>query len=377
MRALCVALLAGCVPMGGFDAGMPALDASAPPDAGAFDAGTTGWRLLPFAGAGTAGNDDGPGAMARFDSPAGLALDADGFLYVADTGNRAIRRIDPLGNVSTVVSSGLVDPTGIAVGRGGTLFISDTSEQCVFSVTPPAAPRVFAGTCVMGQMGFTRCYDSGPGTFGPGVFGGPTGLVADVDAGVLYVADAIYETIRVAPFGRRELATLAGTDGLMGARDGACGRNFCCGTSANVMGCTAAQGTSFRRPVDVALADDGSLLVADRDNCAVRRLAGPGAAATCRSTTLFGGTCTSGAPLEATLRNPLGVAAGRDGVVFVSDTGNQRVVKVDPSKPAFERLEELPGRGTLVPRGLVVDPVGRVFVVDAAMNRVVVFEPPP
>jgi DNA-binding beta-propeller fold protein YncE len=275
-----------------------------------------------------------------------------------------------------VVSSGLVDPTGVTVGPGGTLYVSDTSEQCVLSVTPGQAPRVFAGTCVMGQMGFTRCYDSGPGTVGPGVFGGPSGLAADLDAGVLYVADAIYETIRVAPFGRRELATLAGTYGVMGARDGACGRNFCCGTSANVMGCTAMQGTSFRRPVDVALADDGSLLVADRDNCAVRRLAGPTAPATCRSSTLFGGTCSSGAALEASLRSPLGVAAGRDGVVFVSDTGNQRVVKVDPSKAMFDRLEELPGRGTLTPRGLVVDPVGRVFVVDAAMNRVVVFEPP-
>jgi DNA-binding beta-propeller fold protein YncE len=379
MRAMgVVVVLSACVPQGGFDAGVPVVVDAGAPDAGALvDAGATpGWTLRTFAGTGVAGAVNGPAAMAQFNEPAGLALDADGALYVADKGNRSIRRIDASGAVSTVASSGLVDPSGVAVGRNGTLYVSDTSEQCVRSVSAIGRVEVFAGTCVLGQMGFTRCYDSGPGTVGPGVFGGPSGVAADLDAGVLYVADTIYETVRVAPIGRRELATLAGTNGVMGARDGACGRNFCCGTSANFMGCTAMQGTSFRRPVDVALASDGALLVVDRDNCAVRRIAGPGDAATCRSTTVFGGVCAAGSPPESSLRSPLAIAAGHDGVFFVSDTGRQRVVRIDPSRPAFDRLEALPGAGTFTPWGLAVDVQGRVFVADSANHRILVFEPP-
>jgi len=236
-----------------------------------------------------------------------------------------VRKVDPNGNVTTIASPGLIDPTAVAVDRAGNVYVSDTSEQCVFVIRPGGTPQRFAGTCVMGQMGFTRCYDSGPGTVGPGVFGGPSGLVADSDAQVVYIADAIYETIRVAPFGRRELATLAGGYGLMGARDGVCGQNFCCGTSANVMGCTAMQGTSFRKPVDVTLAADRSLLIADRGNCAVRRIASPGTATTCRSSTVFGGDCVGGL---RSLNGPLAVTEGVNGLLFVSDTGNRRVVKL-------------------------------------------------
>jgi sugar lactone lactonase YvrE len=363
-----------CVPIGGFDAGVVVDDAGT---AMAVDSGTavdagSGWAVIVFAGSGVAGRADGPAGTAQFNRPAGLALDATGNLFVADNGNRAVRKVDPNGNVTTIASTGLIDPTAVAVDRAGNVYVSDTSEQCVFVIRPGGTPQRFAGTCVMGQMGFTRCYDSGPGTVGPGVFGGPSGLVADSDAQVVYIADAIYETIRVAPFGRRELATLAGGYGLMGARDGACGQNFCCGTSANVMGCTAMQGTSFRKPVDVTLAADRSLLIADRGNCAVRRIASPGTATTCRSSTVFGGDCVGGL---RSLNGPLAVTEGVNGLLFVSDTGNRRVVKLDPSRAMFDRLEALPSE--LVPWGIAADRVGRVFVADSASNQVRVFLPPP
>jgi DNA-binding beta-propeller fold protein YncE len=121
----------------------------------------------------------------------------------------------------------------------------------------------------------------------------------------------------------------------------------------------------------------GDLLVADRNNCAIRAISTP-SAAECRVSTVFGsGTCTAGAPLSASLNSPLGVAGGPDELVYVSDSANQRVVQLDLSQPMGTRLTELPGRGTfLSPWGIAVDGTGRVFVVDSGNNRVRVLVPP-
>lgn len=349
-------------------------------DAG-VDAGSPmgGWALVPFAGTGQAGFVDGPAEVAQFNQPSGLAIDGAGNLYVADTGNRAVRKIDPLGNVTTLSPRSppaFVDPEGVAVDARGNVYVADTREQCVHVIDPTGRVRVFAGECVMGVMGFERCYDSGPGTVGPGDIAGPMGMVADSDAGTLYIADFEHELVRYASLTGRLLGTLAGRADTFSFLDGACGRNFCCGSQFNITGCRAPQSALFRGPSAVALTEARELLVADKNNCAVRRISTP-AAAECRVSTLFGAGCTAGAPLAASLNGPLGVAAGPGELVFVSDSANHRVVQVDPSQPMATRLTELPGRGTLqTPWGLAVDSVGRLFVVDSGNHRVRVFLPP-
>ncbi|MBL8919734.1 MAG: hypothetical protein JNJ54_12780 [Myxococcaceae bacterium] len=372
-----LALASACVPTGGFDAGMaPATDSGVTIADAGFDAGQpqSPWVLEDFAGTGAPGLVNGPLAQAQFNQPTALAIDALDQLYVADTGNRAIRKIDVNGVVSTVVASGLVDPRGVAVDARGTVYVADTSEQCVKQFSAGSL-RDYVGTCAMGVMGFRRCYDSGPGTVGPGDIAGPMGLWADSDAGLVYIADAEHQLVRFAVMGRRELGTLAGREDSTAFVDGACGRSYCCGASFNLAGCRPAQGSIFRGPAAVALASSGDLLVADRGNCAIRRISTPSAAA-CRVSTLFGSGCTPGAPLNLSLNSPLGVAGGPDDVVFVSDTANQRVVRLDPTLPMATRLEELPGKGTLSnPWGLAVDSTGRVFVVDSGHNRIRVFVP--
>jgi len=378
-RPLLLVLLAGCVPTGGFDAGVTPVvvtDGGPSGDAGADAGQPGGWTLLPWAGTGAAGLVDGPAATAQFNQPTGLAIDAQGNLFVADTGNRVIRKIDPSGVVTTVSPATFVDPEGIAVDDRGTLYVSDTREQCVQVVDAAGRVRAFAGTCRMGVMGFSRCYDSGPGTVGPGDIAGPMGLAADSDGGVVYIADAEHQLIRFASMTRRELGTLAGRADTFSFLDGPCGRGFCCGTQLNIAGCRAPSSSLFRGPSAVALASSGDLLVADRDNCAIRRISTP-AAAECRVSTLFGSGCAPGAPSSSALNAPLGVAAGEGDLVFVSDSANHRVVLLDPALPMSARLTELPGKGTLLtPWGLAVDRAGRVFVVDSGNNRVRVLVPP-
>lgn len=372
-----LALASACVPTGGFDAGpAPIPDGGTSAADAGFDAGLpqSPWVLEDFAGTGTPGLVDGAAGQAQFNQPTALAIDALDQLYVADTGNRAIRKIDVTGAVSTVVATGLVDPQGVAVDSRGTIYVADTREQCVKQFGAGGL-RDYVGTCTMGVMGFRRCYDSGAGTVGPGDIAGPMGLWADSDAGLLYIADAEHQLVRFAVMGRRELGTLAGREDSTAFVDGACGRSYCCGASFNLAGCRPAQGSIFRGPVAVALSPSGDLLVADRGNCAIRRISTPSAAA-CRVSTVFGSGCMPGAPSSLSLNSPLAVAGGADDTVFVSDTANQRVVRLDPSLPMANRLEELPGKGLLSnPWGLAVDSRGRVFVVDSGHHRIRVFVP--
>lgn len=92
---------------------------------------TIGGGVEVFAGGGESGRVDGQGADARFNDPAGLAVDRAGNIFVADYGNDAIRKITPDGVVTTVLSGGSSDalyhPVGLAFDGAGNLYISDSS----------------------------------------------------------------------------------------------------------------------------------------------------------------------------------------------------------------------------------------------------------
>jgi len=94
------------------------------------------------------GYADGPGTQAAFNTPSGLALDSEGNLFVADTGNNRIRKITPAGSVSTVAgdgTAGYVDgpatrarfdgPIGLAVDTGGNIYVADTYNDRVRKIT--------------------------------------------------------------------------------------------------------------------------------------------------------------------------------------------------------------------------------------------------
>lgn len=153
-----------------------------------------------FAGSGSIGNIDGNGTNASFTQPMGIAMDKNGYLYVADLGAHCIRRISPSGNVITFAgfanSSGYINgvtnaarftfPRSIAVDENDNVFITDGGNYMVRVISNNGMVYTYAGTNTIGfKDGFQ--FNS--------LFGGLGGLAFD-KSGILYVADTGNNCIR-------------------------------------------------------------------------------------------------------------------------------------------------------------------------------------
>lgn len=178
-----------------------------------------------FAGTGTQGKANGVRTSASFYFPCGVAADASGNIYVADTFNNMIRKIDAAGNVTLLAGdvngvAGYADntigtaakfnqPFSIVVDAAGNLFVTDRTNQRIRKITPAGAVSTLAGS---GAADFA----DGNGTAAS--FHAPTGLAID-PSGNLYVADEINNCVRkVTPAGA--VTTISGT-GAAGTTDGA------------------------------------------------------------------------------------------------------------------------------------------------------------
>jgi len=154
-----------------------------------------------FAGvAGSYANFDGTGSAARFELPEGIAIDAHNVLYVADYGTNTIRRITPNAVVTTLAGSGAVGsadgtgagasfnhPRGIAVDASGTVYVADTGNNTIRRITPAGVVTTLAGT-----PGATGTAD---GAGAAASFNGPQGTAVDA-AGNVYVDDTLNDTVR-------------------------------------------------------------------------------------------------------------------------------------------------------------------------------------
>jgi len=334
-----------------------------------------------LAGSGeTAGFADGAGHQARFHGPVGIAVDAEGNLYVADAGNHRIRQVSPLGEVSTFAGSkeGFVDcfktlaqfnnPSAVALDAAGNLYVTDTWNSRIRKVSPKGDVSTVAGDSYGGLR---------DGPKNRAQFGGLSGIALDA-AGNLYVADTGNHRIRkVSPKG--DVSTLAGS-GATGMDEG--------GGFADGPGNRA----QFKRPAGMALDAAGNLYVADIDNHCIRKVSPKGDVSTFAGgipPALGGGDFADGMGSRARLRYPSGMAADAAGNLYVADRWNHRIRKVSPlgevsTVAGSGEAEGLVGSGEAEgladgpksqarlngPAGVALDAAGNLYVAEIGNNRI-------
>ena len=266
--------------------------------------------------------DGGPAAAARLARPFGLALDREGNLYVSDSGNHRIRRIDAATRIiETVAGTGevgfsfdggpavaaeVVDPQGIATDDSGNVLVAERATSRVRRIDAVTGTiDTVAGTGARGHSG-----DGGPAT--EGMLQWPEGVAAD-QSGNLYVADTRNHRLRRIDHATGVIETLAGGGGPGFSGDG-----------------EAASQAQLHLPAGVAVDAVGNVFVADTWNRRIRRIdAMSGVIETIAGTGEAGFSGDGEAASAAMLFAPQGVAVDGSGNVYIADTLNHRVRRID------------------------------------------------
>jgi hypothetical protein len=307
-------------------------------------------------GAGQKGDADGTGSQALFAYPYGVASDGAGHIYVADSGNNAIREATTAGGVTTVAGSGTLpagsadgvggaarfnNPAGTAVDGNGNIYVADAGNSVIRKIAAGGTVTTFAGAA-----GATGTSD---GVGSAARFNGPAGVAVD-SAGNVYVADTNNNTIRkITAAG--SVTTLAGVGGQTGSGDGA-------GGSAR-----------FNSPHAVAVDGSGNVYVTDFFNATIRKVSPAGTV-----TTLAGSAgqlgFTDGTGVVARFNQPYGVAADGSGNIYVADTYNRAIRMISPGGSVVT-LNGSQAR-FYYPQGVAVDSSGTLYVADGDNQAILI-----
>ena len=314
-----------------------------------------------LAGSGVAGDTSGSSAAARFSTPAGVAADYEGNVYVADKANNRIRKIDSSGNVTTFAGSGTAgtangtgtsaqfnSPTDVAIGTLGNIYVADTGNNRIRKITPERVVSTYAGS---GAVGTTN------GALATARFSAPGSVAIDASA-TMYIADTANNRIRkIEKDG--EVTTFAGS-GVAG--------------SANGTG-TAAQ---FNAPSGVAIDKSGNVYVADKNSHRIRKITPAGVVTTIAGSGTAG-FLNSTTGTSAQFNTPSAISVDANGNIYVADTSNNRIRKIT----AAGAVTTLSGAGTAGyvngsattsqysgPTGIATSPTGIVYIGDSGNQRI-------
>ena len=253
-------------------------------------------------------------AATSLKGPAGIAVDAAGDVFVADSLNARVIEIAPTGTVTTVMGSGLTDPEGVAVDSSGNVYVSDRSTGHLYEVSPSGGIQQLAA-------GYS--------------FSAPVGLAVD-SAGNVFVANSGANDIVELPVGGGTPQVIAaGT--LIDPEDVAVdssGNLYVADTGANSIVEVPANGgvpqtlsNLFRGPEGVAVDAAGDVYVADTNSNEVQMINAQGTLSTVAGNYPNTGLCTSNPPL---LGNPWGVAVDSKGILYVTDFLNNDACTLTP-----------------------------------------------
>lgn len=332
-----------------------------------------------FAGNGAArfAGDGGQADMASLNQPRGeIAQGPDGSLYFADTFNNRIRRIAPDGVISTVAGTGsgsyggdggpatsarLHWPHDVEVDGAGNVWIADSANHRIRMVSPDGIIRTVVGT---GAGGFNG--DGRPGT--ETRINRPKGL--EITATTLWFSDGDNNRIRVLDLATGVVRTVAGTGPRGSSGDGG-----------------PALLARLSGPRMIALDAAGNLYIADSFNHRIRRLGADGVMTTVAGTGVAGFSGDGGPATQARLSEPRGLTVGDDGNLYIADTANARVRRVDVATGVITTLvgdgaKRFAGDGGQAilaslrnPRGVSFDAQGRLLIADTLNHRIRVVAP--
>ena len=283
--------------------------------------------------------DNVPALNAELYAPTSVAEDGAGNLYIADSEHNRIRMVGAsTGKISTVAGTGtasftgdggqattatLNTPSGIAIDGAGNLYIADTGNNVIRKVD-----------AITGMISTVAGNGSGPGFGGDGgaavsaSLNAPQGIAVDA-AGNLYIADTGNQVIREVSFAGSKINTIAG-DYYGPFGNGIGGFNGDGG---------AATSATLNHPYAVAFDAAGNIYIADTDNNRIRRVS---AATQVISTVAGDGTAgfggDNGQAAGAELDAPTGIALDPAGNLYIGDTQNYRIRKMNVQNGAIDTL---------------------------------------
>jgi sugar lactone lactonase YvrE len=315
-----------------------------------------------YAGNGKMGMSNGSAMEASFANPMGICSDDKGNLYVADSHNNIVRKIDRNGNVSTIAgsdSAGNLDGNGIRASffypeavfadHNGNVYVSDTHNNLIRKIDSNGMVTTVAGL----RSGYENKMKQGLGI----KLDNPAGICVDLQ-GNLFIADWANNVIReISSDGSAKI--LAGTIGIRGANDGQ-------GTEA-----------SFYLPWGMVPDSLGNVYVTDFRNNMIRKISTAGIVSTMAGSTTRGST--DGLGKAASFFHPAGIAIDKKGNLYVADSGNNKIRKITPDG----MVTTFAGNGSrgnangraldasfYKPYALAIGPDGSLFVADYQNNLI-------
>jgi len=364
------------------------------------------------------GGDNGPATSAQVDEPAGVAVDSAGNLYIADHLNSRIRRVSN-GTITTAVGNGtpgfsgdggpatgaeLNAPYGVAVDASGDLYIADSLNARIRKVSNGTITTV-AGSATFGFGG-----DNGPATSAE--LSSPTGVALD-PAGNLYIGD--YGNSRLRKVSNGVITTVAGNGTVSFSGDNGAATSaqltlpagIAVGSGGNlyiadmgserirevsngVITTVAGNGTQgsggdngpatsaqLREPEGVAVDSAGNLFIADSSNSRVRKVSN-GVITTVAGNGTYGFGGDNALATSAQLDFPRDVAVDLAGNLYIADSLNNRIRKVSNGA-----ITTVAGGGTqlgdngpatgaqlISPWSIAVDSGGNLYIADSGNNRI-------